>query len=529
MKKKMKSFISILLTLTIMLATAGCGGKDGSQTEEPSSEAKQQEETVAEKESSSLDAASEENPYAEKVSLHFVSRGVNEYTEDNSVNRFLEEKFNVDLTWEVIPSANYQEAISALIASGDYPDVMEGIFGNTAKELPALYEDGIILGLNELLEKYGQDVLAARNDDSYWMIAEDGQKIGIPCRLQDWPGNIFMIRQDWLDALGLDMPTTLEELDEVARAFTFDDPDGNGEDDTIGYAGSSQAFLGSAPFAIGLGAYGETLGWEKTESGQWEPWQIREGTMKAIKWYRNAYMEGIAEPDFASMTSDQYYERMNMNRYGIQYYWTNNVGTSAWWTAFNEAVPQQRCVLLPQVSVEGEDSHHPFVNDPCPGYGNFNLLIFETCEHPDRAMAIINYLATDEGRDLINFGVEGEAWDDVDGKVVMKGLTGDDYLNAGIGNHTLFFWRCVFDRMEDSLRADSIETYPLQWKPKQCFAGYSGDVSTLDAFANGELVKMVIEPDVNVEEAFAAFREQYLSMGGQEYIDYMSENFDKYN
>ena len=46
----------------------------------------------------------------------------------------------------------------------------------------------------------------------------------------------MFIRQDWLDNLGLKMPTTIEELKEVARAFTEDDPDGNGQNDTYGLA-----------------------------------------------------------------------------------------------------------------------------------------------------------------------------------------------------------------------------------------------------------------------------------------------------
>ena len=520
--------ISMVLAAAMLLTVVGCGS-----TDKPAASSEQKESAPAKQESTAGNAGeAEADPLAEKVSLHIVSRGVNEFTEENSVTHFLEEKFNVDLKWEVIPSANFNDAIANIIASGDYPDIMETNFGaKNTEELTAMYEDGVIAGLNDLIDQYGQDIMAARPEDTHWVMNEEGEKLGICCRFVDWPECMFMIRQDWLDNLGLEMPTTLDELDEVARAFTFDDPDGDGKDDTIGYAGTSQAILNSTPFAIGLGAYGETFGWELTEEGQYEPWEIRKGTKEALKWYRNAYMEGIAEPDFATQTADQYYERMNADRYGIQYYWTNNVGTSAWWTAFNEAVPHQNCVLLPAVTAEGyEDvSTHPFTNNPAPAFNGFNLLLFEKCENKDRAMMLLNYLATDEGRDLINFGVEGEAWDEVDGKVVMKGLTGDDYLKAGIGNHTLFFWRCVFDRVEDALRADSIETYPIQWVPAQTFPNYDGDTSSLDALAKSELVRMVIEPNVDVDKAFDEFRANWLKMGGQDYVDYMTENFKKYN
>ncbi len=45
------------------------------------------------------------------------------------------------------------------------------------------------------------------------------------------------IRQDWLDNLGLEVPRTWDEMAAVAEAFVTQDPDGNGEDDTIGILG----------------------------------------------------------------------------------------------------------------------------------------------------------------------------------------------------------------------------------------------------------------------------------------------------
>lgn len=44
----------------------------------------------------------------------------------------------------------------------------------------------------------------------------------------------IIYRKDWADNLGLEAPTNVDEVFEMARAFTEDDPDGNGQDDTIG-------------------------------------------------------------------------------------------------------------------------------------------------------------------------------------------------------------------------------------------------------------------------------------------------------
>lgn len=84
----------------------------------------------------------------------------------------------------------------------------------------------------------------------------DGRLYGIPTR----PGKVplyftYWIRQDWLDALGLTMPETIDDLFEVARTFTEQDPDGNGQADTYGITGAGLTGSDNA-FTPIYGAFG---------------------------------------------------------------------------------------------------------------------------------------------------------------------------------------------------------------------------------------------------------------------------------
>ena len=521
--KTMRRMLSILL-VAAMLFALGCG--DSGEEEEKNPVNNPQDDEVEE----DGDGENEEDPYAEHVSLHFVSRALSDVLADNRVLEILEEKFNCDITWEALPSTDYNQACATIIGSGDYPDVMEVWFSDYRGEITALYEEEVILGLNELLDAYGENIKEARPYEENWLYMEDGQVASIPSRFVDVPENTFMIRQDWLDNLGLEYPTTLEELKEVARAFTFDDPDGNGEDDTIGFAGTPNTDkFHTSPFAIAMGAFGETLGWEKTESGAWEPWQIREGTMKAVEWYRECYQEGLVEQDFMTMTRDQYLERKNLNTYGIEYWWVTHLSdTSAWWSSFTSAVPEANSVILSQVSTDGYEATFPFTNS-LTSWNGPSLLLFSQCEHPERVMAILNYLATDEGADLVTFGPEGEAWDLVDNKIVAKDLTDAEKLELGVGAYSTFFWKNVYKRDASDLVFDAVDKIPVQWAPLANFESYDGDTSALDSLAYSELTRMIVEPDVDVEEAFAEFRETWLSMGGQDYVDYMTEKYDELN
>ena len=80
----------------------------------------------------------------------------------------------------------------------------------------------------------------------------------------------LLIRKDWLDKLGLKVPTTTDELMAVMKAFTFNDPDGNGKADTYGYGAfieitNYEADLGRR-FEPILGAFGVDGTWNMTKA-----------------------------------------------------------------------------------------------------------------------------------------------------------------------------------------------------------------------------------------------------------------------
>jgi putative aldouronate transport system substrate-binding protein len=467
---------------------------------------------------------------SKRGAIKVVSRGVTAAVGKNATVDMLAQKFNMDIDWDVRPSSGYIEATMVIISSGDYPDVMEGYFSGSnsdiATEFEALYEDGIILPLNGLLRQYGSNIEAARSHKETWFWMKDGERVSIPCRWVDIPESWLTIRQDWLDALGLKMPATLDELAEVARAFTFKDPDKNGKNDTIGLAGTpnGDGFGSTAAFRVALGAYGETTDWEKA-GNQWEPYEIRQGTREAVKWLRDRYQEGVFEKDFMTMTRDQYLERKNLNQYGIEWWWSTHMGSgSAWWGAFNKNVPQQRTSVLFPVAAKG----YKAVNSAKPGLqgGAFQLLVFAKTKEAARIIAMIDYLATDEGADWAMFGPQGKSWDLVNGVIKLKDLTEEQRLNYGVGALNTFFWKNVLKRDTEPFVLEAIKTFPLQFAHVQDFPAYSGDRSALGSLAKEAITNMIVQPNVNVDSAFAAFRSDYLRMGGQAYIDYMTKQFN---
>lgn len=522
--KRKNAMILIILILAMLLTTlAACSGTGTTTTTTGTTKA-----TTGTTTGGTTTQGTTAPP--EKVSLYFITRALSNNKEDNATLDYIKEKFNVDLKWEMKPSEKYSDTTALIISSGDYPDMLECWFAaGSIVEVPLLYEDGIIIGLNELLTERGPNIEKARPYEENWLWMEDGERAAIPCRFVDVPEQTFMIRQDWLDSLGMQMPTTLDELKSVAAAMTFDDPDGNGKDDTIGLAGSANTnSFSSSTFSIALGAYDETFDWKEV-NGQYEPWQIREGTMKAIQWYRDCFQEGIVEKDFMVMTREQYLERKNLGQYGIERWWTTHLTDgSPWWRAYMESVEGVDPAILPPVHADGYKGTFPWNNSKESGKGA-SLVIFSTSEQPERVIDIIDFLATDEGADIATFGPEGIAWEVVDNKIVIKpNLTEEEKLAAGVGAYSVVFWKNIFKRDSTRWIDDAVAALtPVNYNLVMNFPAYTGDTSALGSLSNAEIVAMIVEPNVNVEQRFAAFRAEWLAKGGQDYIDYITDNMNK--
>ncbi|WP_110946333.1 extracellular solute-binding protein [Streptomyces avicenniae] len=121
---------------------------------------------------------------------------------------------------------DFETKLNAAAAARDLPDVVI----NDAAQLGTMLGQGIITEID-------RDALAGQEDvsDTAWASTTDiaGATYAVPFSAQ---ANVLLVRTDWLDAVGMEAPTTWDELLAVGRAFTTEDPDGNGQDDTYGMA-----------------------------------------------------------------------------------------------------------------------------------------------------------------------------------------------------------------------------------------------------------------------------------------------------
>ena len=198
-------------------------------------------------------------------------------------------------------ASNYDTKLRlALTGSEELPDVFP-VYGT--QMIADMIESGQVKAIDEDIENYMPDRLKEIYDqypETFYPVTKDGKTYGIACAPCLTEGQVMVIRQDWLDNLGLSAPTNMDEFEEVIQAFTEDDPDGNGQDDTYGftYAGDSIYNTGWVADPVPLfSAYaGKYLPgtWQEDENGQLVYGSIQEGNRKTLErmaqWHANGWM-----------------------------------------------------------------------------------------------------------------------------------------------------------------------------------------------------------------------------------------------
>lgn len=165
----------------------------------------------------------------------FVDGGSVDYSNSEFL-KMLEEQTNVHVEIMSYPYEVSVEKKNILLNSGEYPDTMGGWILSDTEIMRYGSKEEIFVPIDGLIEKYApkiQEVLELDGVRSA-MTLPDGHIYTLPYVVPE-PEVVFgpWINQAWLDKLGLEMPTTIDEFYEVLVAFKNGDPNGNGKKDEI--------------------------------------------------------------------------------------------------------------------------------------------------------------------------------------------------------------------------------------------------------------------------------------------------------
>lgn len=353
------------------------------------------------------------------VSVWDIENSFPEGKERDRILTTVEEKFNVTFIPMNVGWGDYQDKMNVWAASGTLPDICGGIDWVGSGTYIAWVDDGVVRALPDDLSAY-PNIAKYMELPEVTAYQKGGHNYFLPRMTYEDPSYWNMdrglvIRKDWLENLGLEMPKTAEELHEVMRAFTEDDPDGNGVADTIGF-GYNIVFPTSQHIAI----FGYTDNrWVKMEDGNWKQPVYEDVTLPLIDFYRTAYKNGWMDQDFASRGSNTVRDELfPSGRLGIMAYQNSPKHMKTIYDLWVVAQPEidffDAVAIVP---LEGENA----VQFQEMAYWSETYIPSSVSdEKMERILQIMDYLYSDEGVMLTSYGFEGEDYYlDENGEIVV--------------------------------------------------------------------------------------------------------------
>ena len=312
MKKKAYVLLSALCTAGLL---AGCGG--GS----PATNTTAAGSSAAGSDTASSEASSEAPAPAalSEITMLVNYKATEAPADDNPIVTGIEDYTGVDVNITWVPQDAYEEKVNTLMASTSLPMVTV-IRENKSSGFVNAARSGMFWDVGPYLDQF--ENFSKIDDVVYKNTQTDGHQYLIP-RIRDTVRMGGIIRTDWLENLGLEMPTTIDELHDILYAFTYEDPDQNGQDDTFGFSmQASDLKTVTTQLAIYMGGCNV---WQANDDGTFTSEYETEAYQKAIQMMHDWYDEGLVNKDFP--INDDELTNCNSGKCGMM--WLGNLEDAA--------------------------------------------------------------------------------------------------------------------------------------------------------------------------------------------------------
>ena len=387
--KKGKLFASIAAAALSLTMLAGCGGNGGGQYAmklEPGEGSKVTKE-----------------PLEMTIFLHRGALGAFDY---DKMTIFQEAFKDTNIKLKGTASASNtdaQQEFNIMLTNSPLPDIIQGAKNDINKNAV----EGAFIPLEDLIDQYAPNIKKVFDEHPEYIagsVASDGKLYYIPSLYEGVPSMGFYIRQDWLDKLGLPMPTTLDEYYNTLKAFREQDPNGNGKKDEVPYFYRDKGVDGL------IQLWGANYDWHVDANGKVVHGKTEEAYKTAMKELAKWYQEGIIDQEIYSRGSQAREQLLGDNLGGSTHDWFSSTGS---FNKYASTIPGFKWVAFaPPADVNGEVKEifqRQALRDLGWGISRDNQYPVETIKYFD-------WWFSEAGRRAYAYGVEGVDYTMVDGK-----------------------------------------------------------------------------------------------------------------
>ena len=437
MKKITRTISIIVVAMLILMVFSGCKTENDTSSDSVQATEKKTEAAEAKQEETTPEMGDGETellnpvgmlPIAKETTKLSILMAQDVLVEDyatNSFTKWVEENCNVQLEFELLPAGDEgSDKLSIMLASGQkLPDVVN--FTMSIEDDYIYGSNGLFMDLTELYETDAFNIKQRLADYPQievlkYATAPDGKIYNVPSygheSIGDCPRRCYA-NMDFLDALGMSIPTTTDEFYDVLVAIRDKDPNGNGLSDEIPLSAQDQyyligylmnAFLYASP---GYSAWSSVSdNYLNVDNGEISVAYSKDAFREGLRYMAKLCDEELLSPLAFTQNSDQFKQMTDNDGESPVVGFAITFATSTMlnnykenpFTAMYEAIPP----------LEGPEGVR--YADYLASYPANKWHITSYCENVNLAFRVADFMWSEEAYLRTRFGVQGEQWDYAD-------------------------------------------------------------------------------------------------------------------
>ena len=401
-----KMWVAIICIMSLVVVAAACSsGQNNTNSASNNGNVQATNATNANNAAGNqADNQSEAPAERAKISM-FVSNNALQIPAGKSMDlktvKYVADKTNTELDIEFLPHENYMDQLRLKFASGEIPDV-HMVWGIENSEIVI---NGLALDLKPYIDQYGPNLKKYISQAAWDAVTLDGKILAIPQMAQ---GNapaerVLFVRKDWMDKLGIPVPTTSDEFLDMLRAFRDKDPNNNGKKDEIPFSSREKFEWADNIF----GMFGVNLDSNSIYNDQVLPGHVHPNMKNALAMLRTMYEEKLIDPEFLTNTRAIWDQKIKSDLVGV---WNHVVfGVwDPWQKELSNLLPDKNpnVVAIPTPRGVGYDGPLGRVEKPVLK----TFVVHKDAKNPEAIVKYFDWLISEEGQLFTELGIEGETF-----------------------------------------------------------------------------------------------------------------------
>jgi putative aldouronate transport system substrate-binding protein len=324
---------------------------------------------------------------------------------------YVAEKTGIRLEFELVEAAAWKERLAVAFASDSYPDVF--MHGLTLEQIAQYAADGYLVDLAPYIKEYAPETVTLYNEypELVMEITESDGKVFFMPSINASPRDLVtqypaVINKQWIDNLGLEMPTSLDELYQVLKAFKEQDADLDGDPNNEIPISSTYSAKANRLAVLVLTALGKVDKLHVVEDGEYVYVPATDAYLEYLKYMNKLYSEQLLDNEYFTMTAEALNAKLSTGNVGL-------MGESPYtFLPLKEDYTQYTSIAL--LSSDLNDTPMYPAQSACKLIWG-TMAMTDKCEYPEAVVRLVDWFYTIEGSRAVRAGCEYGTWTDEEG------------------------------------------------------------------------------------------------------------------